>query len=403
MDVFLARQPIFDRKEEVVAYELLFRNGLENCFELADGDRATAAVMIRSFVTMGAEVITRGKKAYINFTGNLLTADVATLFPKSWMAVELLETIAADDQVVACCRRLKDRGYTLVLDDVTQEVVCSPLLALADVVKVDFMKSSREERARFSEICRSRGVTCLAEKVETRDQFAEACENGYELFQGYYFCQPEILTAKEIPSQKLTHLRILHEIHRPDIDFDGLETEIKRDVALAYHLLKFINSPFFGLRRTVDSIKQALVLLGQNEVRKWFTVILLSAMGQDRPAELVVQSVVRARFCELLTLQGALRERSSDLFLTGLFSLIDVIVGRPMEEVLGDLPVAGEVKEALLGRRNPIRQILELALAHESGDWGGSLALSGPVGVAAADIAQCYLDSLAWANSAVVP
>ena len=194
-----------------------------------------------------------------------------------------------------------------------------------------------------------RGIKLLAEKVETKEEFDQAAEMGYTCFQGYFFSKPVIISGKDIPGFKLTYLQMLQEINSPEMDFRKIEDLIKREVSVSYKLLRYINSAFFGLRRKVESIRQALALLGERNIKKWISLIALSSMGEDKPMELAASSLIRAQFCESLAPKMGMRDREHDLFLMGLFSMIDAIIDRPMAEILDELSISEDIKVALSG------------------------------------------------------
>ncbi|MEW5721769.1 MAG: HDOD domain-containing protein [Thermodesulfobacteriota bacterium] len=394
----MARQPIFDRGLKVFGYELLFRSGLANFFTHTDGDMATSRVIADSFLLFGLEELTGGAKAFINFTRNLLLQDYALVLPTQVSVVEVLETVEPDPEVLAACRRLKDRGYTLALDDFVFQEKYRPLIELADIIKVDFLSSSPEEIETLARNFRSSGHRLLAEKVESHQDFQKALDFGYAYFQGYFFSRPAIVSRKDLPAFKIHHLRLIQELNAPEMDFNGLTRLVESEVSLSYKLLKYINSAAFGLRAKVASIKQALTLLGEIEVRRWASLITLTEMASDRPAELVVTSLTRARFCELLAPPAGLAERKSDLFLMGLFSQLDAIVGRPLKELLDQVPVADEVKAALLGRANRLRPFLDLFEALDQARWSALSKLAKKTKIKEEVVAQTYLDAIMWSQ-----
>ncbi len=369
MDVFVARQPIFDRQLKVFGYELLFRSGYDNFYCNPDGDQATSTVIANSFLIIGIDALVGKKRAFINFTQNLLRNETPAILPKDIVMVEILENVMADPETVIACQRLKQLGYTLVMDDFVFKDEIIPLIELADMIKVDFMATTTAERHDLLRRFCNRPLKFVAEKVETRQEFEEAVEMGYSYFQGYFFSKPVVITGTDIPGYKVNYLRVLRELSQSVPDFDRVETLIKQDLSLTYKLLKFINSAAFGFRTRIQSVRQAVVLLGLKEAIKWISLVAIRGLAQDRPDELVVSSIFRARFAELLAPLVGLETRSSELFLMGLFSMIDTFIGRPMEEILVELPISETIKEALLGQKGIYLDILTLVLAYEKGDW----------------------------------
>ena len=396
MEHFVARQPILGRKQLVYAYELLFRSGLNNFFDSTDGDEASTRVIANSFLLFGIENLTGGGRAFINFTREILVQGFAEVLPARWVVVEILENVEPDEQVINACRRLKDKGFLLALDDFVYEPKFKPLVEMADIIKVDFLISQGEERAQLAELCHKHGIKPLAEKVETIEDFQEALDLGYEYFQGYFFSKPVVVARKDVPGFKLHYLRILSAVNKPEMDFNEVTSLIESSVSISYKILKLINSAAFGLKQKVSSIQQALTLLGHDEIRKWSSLLTLSGMAEDKPPEMVVISLVRAKFCELMAPLLRKVDQRHDLFLMGLFSMIDAVVGRPMKEVLEEIPLADDVKNALLLNKGPLRRVLDLAVAHEKADWAEVSALAANLRVTESELPELHIQALQW-------
>ena len=398
VETFVARQPIFDRKEKIFAYELLFRQGNQTFYNSVDGDRATGDVISNSFLTIGIDTLTGGKRGFINFTANSLKNQIAYSLPKEYLGIEILENVEPDQDIIWACKQLKEAGYLLVLDDFVFEPKFWPLIDLADIIKVDFLSTDVHERRNMLERVGSRKIKFLAEKVETRADFVQVLEMGYCYFQGYYFCKPVLISGKSIPLFKLNCLRLMEEINNPEVDFDKINTFIKGDVSLSYNLLKFINSSVFGFKTKINSIKQAIVLLGILKVRKWASIIILQNIGEDKPDELVINSVVRATFGEALARKTVLQEQASNIYLMGMFSLIDAFLDRPLADVLAELPLTNEIKRALLGEDNQFRAFLDLILAYEKADWVNFSVYAQKLHIDESEVPNLYLQALASAN-----
>ncbi len=402
VEVFVARQPIFDRSARVFGYELLHRSGLQNHYTSANGSAASLSVIDSTFSVLGMDVTSCGRRPFVNFTRQLLVGDFAFLLP-THVVVEVLENVSPDEDVMAACWRLKRAGYTLAIDDFSLDDPRRALADMADIVKIDFRLTAPAAQVHELERLRRRGVALLAEKVETEEEYQVARGLGYTYFQGYFFGRPVIVTGRSIPATKIAGLKLLQSIHRPDADLDELYQIIKDDVALSYKLLRFINSVIFGFRQRINNLRQAVVLLGVSGTRKWASMIIVSDLGHDRPPELVVESVMRARFCEGLAEASELKGRAPDLFLLGLFSLIDSLVGRPMAEVLGELPIDPEIHDALVGGRNPLRDVLDLVVAYEHADWESLGSLSARVHVPEMLLPPLYRTALDYATQATSP
>lgn len=391
MDAFVARQPIFDCKLGVFAYELLFRSGPDSCFPAnTDGDFASTRTVSDVVSLIGLDTMVRGKRAFLNVTRHVLVNDLAMALPRNRVVVELLETIEPDDEVLAACRRLKKAGYMLALDDFVERPQDAPLVAMADFVKVDFRSSDPEGREQLARRFARRGIRMLAEKVETRAEMTTAVPAGYTYFQGYFFCRPTIVASKDIPGFRLNYLRLLRELNRPDVNVHKLDDIIKQEMSIAFRVLRLVNSVAFGTRKRIESIREALVFLGLDIVRKWTSVWALAGLGHDKPAELVVNSVIRGLCCERLAEHAGLAHRAPELFLLGMFSMLDAIMDRPMEEVLATISIPDDVRSGLVAGEGPLRPVLDLTVAFERGDWSTCVSLAADLAVAEEDVAAAF-------------
>ncbi len=401
METFIARQPIFDSKQGVYAYEMLYRSGPENVARCTDFDYASAKVISEYCLMLGRETSGRQPKAFINVTGETLHAGIAELLPPEQTVVEVLETVEPDSQTLDALRKLKRAGYLVSLDDFTYRAELEPLIDLADFVKIDFLASNRNERRALARMLRPRGISLVAEKVEDQIAFREALETGYAYFQGFFFCRPQVLSYRDVPGSKLHYLRILGETRRPDPDFARLEEMVKSDVALSYKLLRYINSAAFARRRAVGSIRQALALLGEREFRKWVGLFALAHVAGDKPEELLVQSLVRAKFCESLAARAGLAERADDLLLVGMLSLVDAMLDRPLADILDELALDEEIRSALLleGEKDALRLVYECVLRYERGEWLELSRSAGALGIEEAALPKLYLKAVEWADA----
>jgi EAL and modified HD-GYP domain-containing signal transduction protein len=396
MKIFVARQPIFNRQKQVVAYELLFRSGHLEVYDAADDDAATVSVISGAFLLLGMDKATHSKRAFINFTRNLLKKDLVTQLPRQSVVIEILENIEPDAEIVEICTRLKRLGYVIALDDFIFSEKFQKLLELIDIIKVDFLVTTGQERSNIISLVNNPRIKFLAEKVETIADFEQAASLGYSYFQGYFFSKPEILSEEDVPSYKAQYARVLHEIHRPDMDYARMEEIIKHDVAFSYKLLKYVNSAYFGFRQEVDSVRHALVLLGKRQVEQWISLLILKELGKESPEEIMVLSVMRAKFGELLVQKMNLRELSSDVFIMGMFSLLDCLLHRPMQVILKELPISTDIKQALLGSDSLLGNIYCLILSYEKGQWNQFAHCAAKCNVAEVDVPDIYLQSLQW-------
>ncbi len=398
MDTYIARQPVFDKRLFVFGYELLYRSGSGNYFDARDADQATSELISNTMFLFGLEKLTRGRRAFINFTAKLLESEVIAMLPPDKVVVEVPRHVEPGESLLNACKRIKSEGFLLALDDFAYFDKNDILLELIDIIKVDFLEIRGDKRKEIMDRINLPGISYLAQKVESRDDFEEAVRMGYTYFQGFFFSKPVIITGQNIRTFKRTYLYILQEINRPDIDFDQVEELIKIDLALSYKLLRFINSAAFHFRVEISSIKQALTLLGQRELNKWFSMITIKEIGEDKPEELMVTAVCRARFCELLAPRVGLKSRSSDLFLLGLFSLIDVFLDQPLSAVLKELPLARDVKEALTGKEGPMGDVYKMVLSYERNEMETVFFQAQKLNLTGKELTGYYLEAVELGN-----
>lgn len=396
---FVARQPIFDRSEKVFGYELLFRNGLEQTFQ-ADCDQAARSTLDSSLL-FGIDALCDGRRAFINCTREVLLKDLITLLPSNLTVVEVLETVEADDLVMCACQRLKESGYLIALDDFAPNDPREPLTDLADIIKVDVRATTHEERRAMIKRYGPWRCRMLAEKVETQEEFREAVKDGFLYFQGYFFRKPELMTAREIPANRLNYLRMLEMVSRSELDMREIERIIKGEASVCYRLLRYLNSAVFAFHTEIHSVRHALGMLGEREIRRWVRLVATVGAGQEKSTELVMTALVRARFCERLSTRVATGD--SDLFLLGLLSLMDVIMEIPMSQVLESVPLDQESKAVLLGGASRLRPLYQLMLAQESGEWEQTAELAAQLGLAESDVAEEYFQAVIWARGVNAP
>jgi len=401
--IYVARQPIFDCNGKVYAYELLYRSGLDNYFSHHDGDEASSSVINDSMFGFGLESLTGGKIAFINLTREVLLNEWITVIPKELVAVEILETVEPDDAVIDACKKLKQNGYTLVLDDFVYAEKFEPLLALADVVKIDFIVSSKEERAAMCERFKNASFSLLAEKVETHEEYQEALDLGFIYFQGYFFCKPEVVSRQDVPGFKFNYLRFIQELNSPDVDYDAIEKIIKQDIALSYKLLRYINSVTFGWRNQIESIKQALVMLGEGPLKKWASLAAFSSIADDKPPELLTTSLVRAAFCESIAADVGMKDKAMDLFFIGMLSVVDALVDRPMKEILDEISISDDVKEALIDGGTSAAHVLQLIVFYQQGEWEKVVEMVEKLGIDEARVPELYYKAIEWADEVSMP
>ena len=399
-EVFIGRQAILDQQKKVYAYEILFRSGLKNAYDpTLDGNIATQSVMVGAMLEFGMKKLVSSRKAFINFTEQNLLNRAPKLLPSESVIVEILETVQPTSEIVEAVRELKEDGYKIALDDFVLMPGYEPLIEMADIIKVDFrITENPKERQKMRDILPGH-VRLLAEKIETEEEFRQAVGFGYVLFQGYFFCKPTILHQRKLTSNALSRMRLLKEINRQDVDFASVTSAISSDTNLVHKLLTYINSAGIGLTNHVSNLKQATLLLGASGMRRWVTLISLQTLSQDKPSELFTISLLRAKFCELIAYDLKRPSLTPDTgFLIGMFSLLDVLLSLPMEEVLKEVALTDDLNDALLGEDNELRHILDLIIAYEQGDWNKVLTYCKREHIAPECVAQCYDEALEWYN-----
>lgn len=364
---FMARQPIFDRHLRVYAYELLFRGGPENYFQSSPD--AAPSVIADSITLFDLQTLIGHARAFINVDELALRLGAPRLLPPDRVVVEILESVAATDEIVSICRDLRAAGYLLALDDFIDDPALAPLVQLVHFLKVDFRLLDHDGRARIAAKYSNNGISLLAEKVETEHELTEARSLGYAYFQGYFFCKPSMLQTRDIPGNKLIYLQLLNAVAPAELDFAHIEDLLKQEPSLLYRLLRYLNSPLLGLRSEVRSIRHAITLLGELEFRRWVSIFAIVSMSADKPPELIRTALTRAYFCEEFSAPAHLPDKKSSLFLMGLLSITDALLDKPIAEILESLPVTQEVKTALIGGENPLHDVYELLLALERAEW----------------------------------
>lgn len=395
MDVFIARQPIFDINNKVIAYELLFRNSYDNLYKNDDGDKATLDV-IYNLSTIGINNVISGKKAFINFTEKLIKEGIPATISPDIITVEILETVEPSRDIIAECQNLKRLGYTIALDDFVFDKKYEELIKIADIIKVDFKITKGNERRDIIRKVRSKNIKFLAEKVENIEEFREAIDYGYSYFQGYYFSKPVIVSGKGIPVNKLISLKILQELNKKELDMKKMEELILKDVSIPYKLFKLINSSVYGFNSKINSIGRAIALLGEIETRKWLYAILIKNIGENKNNELINYSLIRAKFAELIVSKSSCKCDPVNAYVMGMFSLIDSILNRPILEIINELFIPAEVEDALLGKDNCLNVVLNLIISYEKGQWDETIRCCEKISVSSEDLASSYIEAIKW-------
>jgi EAL and modified HD-GYP domain-containing signal transduction protein len=387
-NIFITRQPIYDADMHAAAYELLFQN-LANDDSRIDYDDATTEVLINSLVEVGLPNLTESKLAFISISPKYIRGELPVALEETNVVLQIAAQFAAIEQLPDQLRNLKADGFPIALKGFLFDAENISVAELADYVKVDISRLSQDELKQQLDLLKSVNVTVIAEKVATQNDFARCKELGFDQFQGYFFCEPNTIKGHRTPTSRLAVLHLLSEIQNPDITFSDLEKLIAKDVTLSYRILRYINSAMYNLPHKIESIRHALTMLGLRAVRNWVTVLAQSKFD-DKPYELMITSLLRARMCE--TLAESLTIKHDATFVVGLFSTLDALLDRPMEEVLHDLPLTEEVNDAILHKQGTLGQILQCAIAYEQGDWEQLPDL----GLDNAAIKNAYLEAIQW-------
>ncbi|MCU0557321.1 MAG: HDOD domain-containing protein [Desulfobacterales bacterium] len=392
----VARQPIFDKNLNIFGYELLFRDGALTFPTDVSGDTATSELLSSTFLTSDIYTYTGIKKAFVNFTRNHLVNRIPLLFPREITVVEILEDVSPEADVVAACQEIAQKGFTIALDDFVYRPEIKPLIALCDIVKIDFRSTSPERISAYFNLLSRDKKRMLAEKVETYEEFKRGRDMGFQYFQGYFFARPEVIQGRTLSTPEIHLLRLMAAVHGQELDFDQIEDQIKRDITLSYKLLRYINSAYFHRLQEITAIKQAILLLGEVGIRRFISLMAMAKLAKGKPQELANLSAIRARFCECLGSQAKLNDSAGELFTVGLFSLIDAIMDDTMESILQKLPFAKNIKEALLGQGGPLGDVLKIAIAYERGGWQDLSALCARVGIPEEALPPLYRETLEW-------
>lgn len=391
---FVARQPILDRGQKVFGYELLFRDGVENYFNCDDPDRAARATLDSSLM-LGVGTLCHNSRAFVNCTREVLLKDLVTLLPPSQTVVEVLETVEPEDRVIAACKRLKEAGYLIALDDFAPNDPRVVLCEFADMIKVDVLATKLEERVGMLRRFGSAKCKMLAEKLETPQEFLQAKNMGFTYFQGFFFCKPEVVSGREVPASRMHYLRLLEMVSRPEIEMRDLERLLKQEAAICYRLLRYLNSPVFAMKLEIKSIRHAMAILGERELRRWIRLIVTVGAAEQGCSELVLMGMTRARFCELLSEKV---KATTDLFLMGLLSVMDAILEVDMSTLLSKLPVDHDIKAALLGQAGTLRPLYQLMLAQESGEWEQAGLLTRQLRLTDELVGNAWWGAMTWAQ-----
>ena len=390
-NVMVGRQPIFDRDLNVVGYELLYRgSATDTRAEFNDPDLASIQVMLNSFLEIGLDQVVGDYPAYVNLTRNFLVGNIPIPLPADRVVLEVLESVVADDEVLRSLRQLSAQGYRIALDDFVYEECREELVDIADIVKIDVQAMSREDVARHVRLLKGRNLKLMAEKVETHDEYGFCTELGFDFFQGYFLCYPNVVQAPGLMTDRLSSLDILAKLQDPHVGLDDLDELLRRDVVLGYKLMRLINSSNTDLQQKVDSLRHAAAVLGVRGIKNWLTLLSIRGLGNP-PRELIKTALLRARMCESLAgRQGV--GKCEKFYTVGLFSVLDAMLGIPMKKVVTELPLADDIGSALANFEGALGGALKCVIAYERADWRNVHWM----GLTREDIGDAYFEALSW-------
>jgi len=394
-DVFVARQPIYDSAMAVMAFELLYRpSPAATKAKITDPRQATLEVISSAALEIGLDRLSGGQPVHINLPAEILR-DVPDLpLPPNLVVIEVLEDVRAEPAIVEGIRKLRARGHRIALDDYSPKVSDPRLLEFADIVKLEISHPPAGELAQLVADLKPRGVQLIAENVETPEDFESCVALGFTGFQGYFLQHPQTFRAKQVPSNKLSTLRLVASLQSENYAIGEVERLLSQDISMSYHVLRCINSSFYNLPRKVDSIRQAIVILGLENLRQLCTLLCLQGLD-DRPPSLFVHALTRARLCEQLGKMGGAKD-AGPFFMTGLFSLLNALVGLPTEKIVEELPLAPAISAALVTGEGDLGAALQCTRAYERGAW--SHVIYGDV--APHLVRAAYVDAVFWAEQA---
>jgi EAL and modified HD-GYP domain-containing signal transduction protein len=393
--IYVARQPIYDRRLNRIGYELLYRTGDVEAALVTSGQQASAQVIVNAFLNIGVDRLVGSGFAFINVPETLIVNDALLPMFHEQTVLEVSSEVPANKDVLAGLRHLKDRGFSIALDNFTGRADRRAMLDLADFVKLDALTLGRDELARELGAVGTKANT-VALRVETPEKHAECLALGFEYFQGYFYCRPQTLQDRSVAPNRAVVLSLLNKLADPDLNLRDLESTLAGDVAVSYKLLRYANSAAFGLRREVTSLRDAIVLVGLNTIRNWASLILLDRVQSGKPPELIKTAMVRARTCDWIAVQrhAALRAQA---FITGLLSVIDAIMDVPMARLLDDLSLSTPIKFALLSHEGELGRILREALLYEQGDWAALMGEGADLPL----LRSAYQEAVKWADENV--
>jgi EAL and modified HD-GYP domain-containing signal transduction protein len=395
-NLFIARQPIYDASLNVMGYELLYRSGDMDHAVFEDGNQASCETILNSFMHIGVDHLVGSSLVFVNLPTEFIVNEMLTPMFKEQCVLEILEDVEPTEEVIAGIKRLKAHGFQIALDDFVHNDSLEPFIDLADYIKVDVIGRTEAEIAQSIAPLKRSKAKIIAEKVETQEMQSLCLKLGFDYFQGYFFCRPQVISHKHVPSNKAVILCLINKLQDPHLDFDELERILAQDVTLSYKLLRYINSAMFSLRREVDSIKDAIILLGIDNLRQWITLISMTKVVDIKPNELMVTAMIRGRMCELVAAK-LYPHIQHQVFVMGLFSLLDALMDADMIDLLDTVILSTPIKMALLDHSGEHGEVLKLVLDYEQAHW--DVLAANPK--TAPDLTESYIQAVEWADMSI--
>jgi len=400
MDVFLAREPIFDKFDKLFGYELLFRDFEKDINQIGNRDIVTIETIKDDIIGVGIEKVTGYRKAFIKFNENILKVDILAILPPEFVVIEIAGDIEPSNEILDICKKLKAMGYILAIENFIYSPKYRKLIELVGIIKVDFKITKGDERRKVIDKVNLPNIKFLACEIETIEEFNQAMSSGYSYFKGCYFFMRTIITDEKLSENKIICMKLFQQISSDSYSIDSVEKLIKRDIALSLKLLKLINSATYCFVNEIRSMKQALALLGEKELKNWFYVLILKILGEDKPDIIIINSLIRAKFAESIAVRFQIGIKPFNAYLLGMLSMVQLLLNRPLEEILNELLIPKEVKDTLNGINNSNNAIklLNLIVLYEKGQWAEVSKIAQDLNIDEKWLPNAYFEAILSSN-----
>ncbi|WP_322864475.1 EAL and HDOD domain-containing protein [Aeromonas allosaccharophila] len=394
---YVARQPILDRDLNTHAYELLFRDSLNNVFPSISSQQATSRLVVEQFLQQNIDQLLGGRPCFINFPHSLLLEGLAECLPPEKVVIEILEDSPPDDALLEKVKQLHTLGYQLALDDFTMSPDWERFLPFIHIIKFDLRATSLLQIKVFIQRHQTLGLTYLAEKVEDKAEFERVKQLGIQLFQGFFFSRPEMVKQATMEPAQVVVMQLLNVVNETEPDINKIEQLLGQDISLSLKLLRYVNH-LKSHTNPISSFRQAAIYLGNTQLKRFVSLVAATSAGKGKSAELYQMSMIRARFCELLAHAHAPTQQAQQAFITGLFSLLDVLMEQPMDKLLGTIPLIEDIRLALLERKGNLGFYLAFCEDYENANWSRVTARTAKLGLNEDKVSHLYLAATTWVN-----